>query len=245
MTGPQGAAVNTGATGPTGAGSAGNTGFAASDATWVQPPTATGGWTGSFIHTGANYTDNWIQGGSPTGTTSIFVNDGATAAADAVSCVFNSVTNGGTGTTNGWRATGRFRLWTPIKSQYGVMGLCTSDGTKIEFWGVGGNNNPTWVLSQWNTNTSKNTEANKQGIFNATQDIMMRDFWIRAYYTGGNLAYQISYDGFSWVTYFSQAIGTFCVPKYVGWGGGWNGNPVNYAKGQIWFECQSWQYQDL
>jgi hypothetical protein len=178
----------------------------------------------------------------------VFVNEGATAAADQVSAVFNPVTNGGTGTTNGWRATGRFRLHSPVKSQWGVMGMCISDGSKFEFWGLGGQSNVGFVLSKWNSATSKNGATAYQIAYSdgsGNDRMFFRDLWLRIYYDTTQINYQWSLDGYTWTTLQTEALNSFTKPAYVGWGGGWNALPSGWTGKQLLFECQSWKYEDL
>jgi hypothetical protein len=231
-TGPTGNTGSTGITGPTGSGSSGV------DAAFTTPPVATGGWTGSFTSAG----NNWVQSGSPTGASSIFLFGGG--ANDNVSGVFNLITNAGAGTTNGWRATAKFRFWYPIGDNFSCVGILVSDGTKIEVFGVGKqSNNGEFVMATWTNSTTKNAGTVEQSM--GRNQHMTHDLWLRVWDDKTNRKFQYSMDGVTWLTMLSEARTTFLTHLYVGWGGSLNGTPTNWSANNIAVELQSWKYEDL
>jgi hypothetical protein len=127
------------------------------------------------------------------------------------------------------------------------MGMCVSDGTKFEVFGFGGegSGDVDFTVTTWNTATSKNAGTKKQQLFSASY-ALMRDVWIRVWDDKTLRNWQWSLDGFTWVTLFSETRATFLTHLYVGWGGGWHGIGVpNWTANQLYFECQSWKYEDL
>lgn len=250
FTGSAGAATNTGATGPSGptgsggTGPTGGTGATGSgfvdEAPFVIPP-APGSWAHSDLNSIATTAQAGVGGNSSTQI--IF----STTAGDATASLRNNISNAGVGGTNGWRVTARFRRWFTL-CNFVCVGLVISDGTQIIAMGPGA-----WSASQFfltsETATTLAGASAAQGTLNDAGAGINPPFeiWLRVHDNKTNRIWSFSFDGLTWVDFFTEARTSFLTATQVGFGGfnddkGTQGWPSTAPK---IFECLSWLYEDL
>jgi hypothetical protein len=245
QTGPQGTAVNTGPTGPTGVGAGG--GAYGNEAAYVAPPTATGGYTASSTNT-AGGGDRWAPNGNSTG--QILYLGSSNAGTTGLSYVAQNITNGGTGTTNGFQLTCRFKVPHDLSGSTDVgEGIVLSDGTKYYVFGYGAGGGDGAAF----TKTTLTTLAGAGGMtttvlvaLNSTANAWApAQFWLRYYDDRTNRHLMLSWDGNTWITLLTETRGTFLSPTLIGWGGGKNGTAFTWTASWQYLECLSYNYQDL
>lgn len=248
--GSPGSAVNTGATGPTGGGSTGATGLTGAtgatgagfvdEAPFVIPP-APASWAHSDLNSIATTAQAGVGGNSSTQI--IF----STTSGDATASLRNDISNSGVGGTNGWRVTARFRRWFTL-CNFVCCGLVISDGTKILAMGPGA-----WSASQFfltsETATTLAGVGAAQGTLNDAGAGTNPPFeiWLRVHDDKTNRIWSFSFDGLTWVDFFTEGRTSFLTATQVGFGGfnddkGTQGWPSTASK---IFECLSWKYEDL
>lgn len=261
VTGPTGAGAFTGPTGATGTGPTGATGAAST----VTGPTgaagAAGGGgptgidnaftvpTGTWAHTYFNSGDSYALNNT-VGTLTM----ARAASTDNLTAVTKNITNGGTGTAGGWRATARFRANYPATS-YAYRGLVVSDGTKF-YGGAGFGANAGAIgfnWRKWNTQTDGSAGNNMFWEVNPSNNIEPYPFdcWVRVYDDTTNRNWQVSTDGGrNWFTVAQESRTTFLSHTQVGIGAS-----TNFANSSAWntgsggvpiqFYCHSFLYEDL
>lgn len=204
-------------------------------------PPAPGSWT----HSDLNSIATTAQGGVGNTTTQIIY--AGNNSGDATASLRNDITAAGAGGASGWRATARFRRWFPLFN-FVALGIVISDGTKIYAMGNGAwSNTPYFLTSQ--TATSLAGAGAAQGTLNDVlgNGAIPYDLWLRVHDDKTNRIWSFSFDGITFVDFFTESRTSFLTATQVGFGGmndnkGVDGWPTTAS--QV-FECLSWLYEDL
>lgn len=248
-TGPQGGAVNTGATGPTGGGS--SSGGSQVEAPFTSPPAPTGvsGFTGSatVMDSGQAAFTTVVTKGFLTSTTLQLPPSGAANA--HISALMRNITNGGSGTTGGWRVVMRQRMHYQ-SNNYQSVGIVVSDGTAYYSFGDGSFGASGLCAQNWTNATTQSGFVTGLAAWGAPR--VPGDIWLRLTDNRTNRLWEYSFDGYNWTTMKSESRTAVLTHTQVGWGGnslyasgaGDSGYLNGVNQGLI-NELLSWTYQDL
>lgn len=221
------------------AGGGGGGGSYPLEGSFTVPP-APGSWT----HSDLNSIATTAQAGVGGNTTTQIIFSG-TNSGDATASLRNDITSGGAGGASGWRVSARFRRWFPLFN-FVAVGLVISDGTKVYAMGQGA-----WsALQSFLTSETATTLAGAGAAQGACASVgavgsAPFDIWLRVHDNKTNRIWSFSYDGLTWVDFFTDSRTSFLTATQVGFGG------FNDNKGSVtWtadcvFECLSWLYEDL